>query len=153
MSFQCTGYNFCAAVITVLGSSGTQQSGILLPFPAIFPNEKIFVYLLVVEWKIQSSSCFCFGLTAGLSISQRLRQEKVVIVVLVVVVIIITTIRIITIIIITMMIVVVVVAITNNINGMKPVSFACIERKRTVAVTAVKNNLYIVYFWFLLLGL
>lgn len=65
---------------------------------------------------------------------------------LVVVVIIIMTIRIITIIIITMIIVVVVVAITNNINGRKPVSFACIARKRTVAVTAVKNNLYIVYF-------
>lgn len=33
-------------------------------------------------------------------------------------------------------------AITNN-NETKPVSFACIERKRTAAVTAVKNNLYI----------
>lgn len=33
----------------------------------------------------------------------------------------------------------------KNNNETKPVSFACIEQKRTAAVTAVKNNLYIVY--------
>lgn len=43
-------------------------------------------------------------------------------------------------------IIIIITAVTNNKNNeTKPVSFACIERKRTAAVIAVKNNLYIFY--------
>lgn len=118
VSFECIGCHFCSAVMTFQGSSGPQKRGIMLLSKVIFSNNQIIVLLVVGSGLRQTpalQNIYCFSFVF-ISLLKMMLDEPFFFF----------------------------FPFNNNNNAeTESVSFACIERKRTAAVT-IKNNLYIV---------